>query len=118
MSRGDLISYDRTLLTNSRYVVDTDGHVADHVRLHHLEVFQIQLPRRAEKSRLRGPREFATMLAGLGLISLVRATLEHRRSQRVLKRQRSDAPGSIGAVVAVMISAFGTIALLTMIFRE
>ena len=47
--------------------------------------FQLELPGRAENSRLLGPREFALLLVGLGLLSLVLATLEHRRSQRVLK---------------------------------
>src|SRR5216683_2365736 len=49
--------------------------------------FQLELPGRAEKSRLLGPREFALVLVGLGLVSLVLATLEHRRCRRVLKQE-------------------------------
>jgi putative membrane protein len=58
--------------------------------------FQLELQGRAEKSRLVGPREFALVLVALGLISLVMATLEHRRCQRFLKEQWSEAPRSLG----------------------
>jgi putative membrane protein len=80
--------------------------------------FQLELPGRAEKSRLLGPREFALLLVSLGLVSLVLATLEHRRSQRVLKQQWSDAPRSLALWLAAMISILGTLAFLAMIFRQ
>jgi putative membrane protein len=80
--------------------------------------FQLELPGRAEKSRLLGPREFALMLVGLGLVSLVLATLEHRRCQRVLKQEWSEAPRSLALWLAAMISILGTLAFLAMIFRQ
>lgn len=80
--------------------------------------FQLELPGRAEKSRLLGPREFALMLVGLGLVSLALATLEHRRCQRVLRRAWSDAPRSLALWLAAMISILGTVAFLAMIFRQ
>lgn len=80
--------------------------------------FQLELPGRAEKSRLLGPREFALILVALGLISLAMATLEHRRSQRLLKQQWSDAPRSLALWLAAMISILGTLAFLLMIFRQ
>jgi putative membrane protein len=81
--------------------------------------FQLELPGRAEKSRLLGPRELALMLVGLGLASLVLATLEHRRSQRVLQQQQwSDAPRSLAVWLAAMISILGTFAFLAMILRQ
>jgi putative membrane protein len=80
--------------------------------------FQLELPGRAEKSRLLGPRQFALMLVALGLVSLVLATLEHRRCQRVLKQQWSDAPRSLAVWLAAMISILGTVAFVAMIFRQ
>ncbi len=80
--------------------------------------FQLELPGRAEKSRLLGPREFAVMLVAMGLISLVLATLEHRRSQRVLKQQWPDAPRSLALWLGAMISILGTLAFIAMIFRQ
>lgn len=79
--------------------------------------FQLELPGRAEKSRLLGPREFALILVALGLISLAMATLEHGR-QRLLKQQWSDAPRSLALWLAAMISILGTLAFLVMIFRQ
>lgn len=80
--------------------------------------FQLELPGRAEKSRLLGPREFALVLVALGLISLLMATIEHRRCQRLLKQQWSEAPRSLAVWLAAMISILGTIAFLLMIFRQ
>jgi|SRR5208282_921468 len=80
--------------------------------------FQLELPGRAEKSRLLGPREFALVLVALGLISLLMAALEHRRCQRLLKQQWSEAPRSLAVWLAAMISILGTIAFLLMIFRQ
>jgi putative membrane protein len=80
--------------------------------------FQLELPGRAEKIRLIGPREFGTTLVSLGLVSLVLATLEHRRCQRVLREQWPDAPRSLAVWLAGMISILGTVALLVMIFRQ
>ena len=74
--------------------------------------FQLELPGRAEKSRLLGPREFALILVALGLISLAMATLEHRRSQRLLRQQWSDAPRSLALWLAAIISILGTLAFL------
>jgi putative membrane protein len=80
--------------------------------------FQLELPSRAENLPLLGPREFALILVALGLISLAMATLEHRRSQRLLKQQWSDAPRSLALWLAAMISILGTLAFLVMIFRQ
>ena len=80
--------------------------------------FQLELPSRAEKSRLVGPREFALTLVALGLIWLVMGTLDHRRWQRLLKQQWSDASRSLAVWLAAMISILGTTAFLLMIFRQ
>ena len=74
--------------------------------------FQLKLPSRAEKSRLVGPREFALTLVALGLIWLVMGTLDHRRWQRLLKQQWSDASRSLAVWLAAMISILGTTAFL------
>lgn len=80
--------------------------------------FQLELPDRAEKTRLVGPREFALILVALGLISLAMATLEHRRCEQFLKQQWPDKPRSLALWLAAIISILGTIAFLLMIFRQ
>jgi putative membrane protein len=56
--------------------------------------FQLELPSRAENLPLLGPREFAPSASRSGLFSLMLATLEHRRSQRVLKQQGHKRAGT------------------------
>ena len=80
--------------------------------------FQLELPNRPASSRLFGPREFALALVSLGIISQVLATLEHRRSVQILRRQWPDAPRSLALLLAAMISMLGAAALLLMIFRR
>ncbi len=80
--------------------------------------FQLELPGRSERTRLLGPREFAVSLVGLGLVSLALATLQHRRSMRVLKEEWPDAPRSLALLLAALISILGIVAFLAMIFRQ
>jgi putative membrane protein len=80
--------------------------------------FQLELPGRSERTRLLGPREFAVSLVGLGLVSLALATLQHRRSMRVLKEEWPDAPRSLAVALAALISILGIAAFLAMIFRQ
>jgi len=80
--------------------------------------FQLELPGRSERTRLLGPREFSVSLVGLGLVSLTLATLEHRRSMRVLKSQWPEAPRSLALLLAGLISVLGIVAFLAMIFRQ
>lgn len=80
--------------------------------------FQLELPGRSDRVRLLGPREFSVSLVALGLISLVLATMQHRRSMRVLKEEWPDAPRSLAVLLAALISILGVAAFLAMIFRR
>jgi putative membrane protein len=80
--------------------------------------FQLELAGRSDRTRLIGPREFAVSLVVLGLVSLTLATLEHRRSIRVLKEQWPDAPRSLALLLAALVSILGIVAFLAMIFRQ
>ena len=80
--------------------------------------FQIEAPNNPQQNRLIGPREFALMLVGIGLISLVLATLEHRQNIRALGAQYAGKRRSLAVLVAALISILGVLALLAMIFRQ
>jgi inner membrane protein YidH len=80
--------------------------------------FQLDLPDRPERARLFGPREFALTLVALGIVSQVMATLEHRRSVRVIRARWPDAPRSLAMMLAGMISILGIVAFVAMIFRQ
>jgi putative membrane protein len=80
--------------------------------------FQLEGPERGRQSRLIGPREFALMLVSVGLISLLLATLEHRRNIRALGAEYAGEQRSLAVLVAALISILGITALLAMIFRQ
>jgi putative membrane protein len=80
--------------------------------------FQIEVPASGTARRLVGPREFAFTLVGIGLISLVLATLEFRQNIRALDAQYGGRPRSLAVVMAALISLLGILALIVMIFRQ
>src|SRR5438309_255551 len=47
--------------------------------------FQLELGRERQEGRLIGPREFALMMVGAGLLSLALGILEHWQNMRVLR---------------------------------
>ena len=70
--------------------------------------------------RMLSPREFGMSLIGLGLVSLVLATIQHRREMTMLRRTYPGVPvpGSISAVLGTIVAAFGIIALVLVFFRQ
>ena len=80
--------------------------------------FQIEEGEGVESNRLIGAREFALLLVGIGLVSLLVATLEHRQSLRALREQYPEMPRSLSLRVAALISILGILALILMIFRQ
>lgn len=70
--------------------------------------------------RLFGPREFALLLIGAGIISLFLATIQNRRSLKALRAQYPDVPipRSLAEALAAFISICGLLALTAVIFRQ
>ncbi len=80
--------------------------------------FQIEAPSEKQQNHLIGPREFALALVGIGLFSLLLATIENRQNIRSLGAQYAGKRRSLSVLVAALISILGVFALLAMIFRE
>jgi putative membrane protein len=80
--------------------------------------FQIEMTSGAGRSRLIGPREFAFLMIVTGLVSLLLATLEHRRNLRALNEHYPGGSRSLATVMAALISILGFTALLAVIFRQ
>jgi putative membrane protein len=80
--------------------------------------FQIEAPSEKQQNYLIGPREFALALVGIGLFSLLLATIENRQNIRSLGAQYAGKRRSLSVLVAALISILGVFALLAMIFRE
>jgi putative membrane protein len=66
---------------------------------------------------LLSPRHFALIMVSIGLVSLVMATIAHRRDTRVLAAQLHGRP-SMAEVVAGLVGVFGLLVLFSAIFRE
>ena len=82
--------------------------------------FQLELGDRAPAvDRLIGPREFALLMIGTGLVALMLAFVEHRRSTQVLRVTYGDIiPKSVAGLVAGMVSVLGSVAILAVLFRQ
>jgi putative membrane protein len=80
--------------------------------------FQLERPERRYAERgLVGPREFALLLVGIGLCSLLLATWEHRQGMRALRAECPGMPRSTAAAVAALIAILGIVALIVMVLR-
>jgi putative membrane protein len=80
--------------------------------------FQLEELGHQQRDHLIGPRQFAFMLVSIGLVSLVLATLEHRRNLRELGAQYAGKKHSLSVIVAGLISILGILALAAMFFRQ
>ena len=73
---------------------------------------------RASPSGSVGPRELAVIMIGIGLGSLVIATIQHRRELVILRTQYGAVvPLSLATVTATLIGLLGVVLLLAVIFR-
>ena len=79
--------------------------------------FEIETAGKDIGPRLIGSREFALILIGIGLLSLIIGMIEHRRDLRVLRQDYPGMPLSGTRIIAVLIAALGALALLLVIFR-
>jgi putative membrane protein len=66
---------------------------------------QIEAPSGVFNRRFIGPREFAFMLVGAGLISLLLAAIEHRQNIRELRTQFAGSQRSLAVWLAALISS-------------
>jgi putative membrane protein len=68
--------------------------------------------------RLLGVREYALLMIGIGLISLLLATLQQWRYRRKLRQKGVEVPYSLATAMAALMAFLGIIALLAVIFRQ
>jgi putative membrane protein len=66
---------------------------------------------------LIGARGFSLLLVGIGLGSLVLATIEHRQNALALRAECPDLPRSMAAMVAFLVGVVGILALIAMIVQ-
>jgi putative membrane protein len=64
-----------------------------------------------------GPRQFAMLMIGTGLVALIMATIQHVRSMRALRSQYREAPYSLAFFMAALIGALGALGFLSVVIR-
>ena len=72
----------------------------------------------SEEGRLIGPRGFAMLMIGTGLVALLLATIQHRRDLVKLRRHYPQTEYSLATVLAGLLSIIGILAITAVIFRQ
>ena len=67
---------------------------------------------------LLSPRVFSLIMVSVGLISLLLATIQHRREVRHLASQSTIHKRSIAEFVAALVAGFGLLVFLATVFRS
>ena len=80
--------------------------------------FQIEIGNGEPDRHLIGPREFALMMIGIGLLSLLLATIQHRRDRNALRAMNPEVPRSMAALLAGLIAILGIVAFLSVISQN
>lgn len=65
-----------------------------------------------------GAREFGLVMISIGLVAVFLATFQHVGTMRQLRAQYPDVPYSLAAVVALLVSVLGILALVAALFRQ
>jgi putative membrane protein len=79
--------------------------------------FQFELAGKTGGEPLIGARGFALVLIGVGLLSLLLGTIEHRRDLKAMRQDYPGMPRSMSTPVALLMAALGALALLAVIAR-
>jgi putative membrane protein len=66
---------------------------------------------------LVGVRGFALVLIGVGLLSLLLGTAEHRRDLKALRAEYPGMPRSMSGVIALSMGSLGAVALVAVVVR-
>jgi putative membrane protein len=70
------------------------------------------------RTGLIGAREFGFIMISIGLVAVLLATIQHRLTLKKLRTLDPDVPYSLAAVVALLVSVLGILALVAVIYRQ
>lgn len=81
--------------------------------------FELELGSRSPASAREhvGPRQFAMIMIGIGLVGLLLAAVQNWQHRKHLRATGMSAPYSFTTLAALMIGALGVLAMLATIFR-
>jgi putative membrane protein len=70
------------------------------------------------RTGLIGAREFGFIMISIGLVAVLLATIQHRMTLKKIRAQDPEVPYSLAAVVALLVSVLGILALIAVIYRQ
>lgn len=114
------LAFDRTLLAHDRtllaWVRTSTSLISFGFTIH--KFFQyLRESGEAAPAGWLGPREFALLMMGIGVLVLVLATIEHRRRVKELRTEYRELPYSLATVLAALIGFLGIAGLLAAWFH-
>lgn len=68
--------------------------------------------------RILGPRQFALIMIGIGIVALLLATFQHRRDMMTLRSQFPRVPYSLTTVLAGLLLLLGIVAFVAVVLRQ
>jgi putative membrane protein len=80
--------------------------------------FQIEIGKGDPDRHFIGPREFALIMIGIGLLSLLMATVQHRQDRNALRAMDPEVPRSMAAVLAGLIAILGILAFISVLSQS
>lgn len=107
------LAYERTLMA---WIRTATGLISFGFTIY--KFFEFEMTKNpAPVHRLIGPREFAMIMIGAGLVALSLSVVEHRRQIRQLGGESSTMAPSIAGVLATLIAIMGLLAFVAVLFR-
>ena len=115
------LSYDRTFLAHERtlmaWVRTASSLITFGFSIYKFFEMERGLGKEFAAAQVVGPRDFSIILIFIGVLALLLATVQHRRQVKMLKMEYENIPVSTAGIVAGLISVFGLLAVLAVIFR-
>jgi len=115
------LSFERTMLSHERtlmaWIRTATSLITFGFTLYKFFELEATEPIRSRPHQIFGPREFAILMIGIGLVGLAFAAMDNRRHRGNMRRSGLKAPMSYTTLVAVLIAVLGFLALFSVIFR-
>jgi putative membrane protein len=121
-SESTLLARERTLLAHERtlmaWVRTAASLISFGFTIYKFFDYLVQSNRAVDDGRWFGPRAFAMAMMGVGLVALVLAIIEHRRSRLQLRAAGAEVRRSLAQTMAMLIAGLGVFGLLLAWFRR
>ena len=107
------LAYDRTMMA---WVRTATSLISFGFSIH--KFFQIEIGKGEPSNYIVGPREFALIMIGIGLLSLCMATIQHRQDRNSMRAMYPEVPRSMAALLAGLIAVLGLVAFAAVLLQK